>query len=88
MKSAYFPIFENGFLSNEELDNLKYSRFIINNYKEDIKLKNFYVFKTIDTDENSNTGYYAMAVKKEVADNIVKKAEQVKQGQIDNIWKN
>ena len=87
MKSTFFPIFENGFLTNDELDKLSYSRFIINNYKDDIKLNNFYVFKLMDMEDNTTTGYYGMAVKKEVADNIVKKAEQVKQGQIDNVWK-
>lgn len=62
--------FNSGEKTNEELDNLSLQRFNIKNIKsvDDYKdLKNFYVFKVLDLDEKSETGYYAMCINKEYA---------------------
>lgn len=74
--------FNNGEKTNEELDALTLQRFNIKNFKSvsDYKdLKNFYVFKVMDLDTKSETGYYGMCINKEYA-KAVKAA-------LDN-WKN
>ena len=65
--------FNNGEKSNEELDKLSLQRFNIKNFKsvDDYKdIQNFYVFKVLDLDEKSETGYYGMCINKEYAKKI------------------
>ena len=65
--------FNNGEKTNNELDNLSLLRFNIKNFKsvDDYKdLKNFYVFKVLDLDEKSETGYYGMCINKEYAKRV------------------
>ena len=62
--------FNNGDKTIEDLDKLTLQRFNIKNLKtvDDYKnMKNFYVFKVLDLDENSETGYYGMCINKEYA---------------------
>lgn len=65
--------FNNGEKTNEELDKLSLQRFNIKNFKsvDDYKdIQNFYVFKVLDLDEKSETGYYGMCINKEYAKKI------------------
>ena len=65
--------FNNGEKPNEELDKLSLQRFNIKNFKsvDDYKdIQNFYVFKVLDLDEKSETGYYGMCINKEYAKKI------------------
>ena len=62
--------FNNGEKTNEELDKLSLQRFNIKNFKsiDDYKdIQNFYVFRVLDLDEKSETGYYGMCINKEYA---------------------
>ena len=62
--------FNNGEKTNEELDKLSLQRFNIKNFKsvDDYKdMQNFYIFKVLDLDEKSETGYYGMCINKEYA---------------------
>ena len=73
--------FNNGEKTNQELDNLSLQRFNIKNFKnvEDYKdLKNFYVFKVLDLDENSKTGYYGMCINKEFAKQVQETVNKMK----------
>ena len=65
--------FNNGEKPNEELDKLSLQRVNIKNFKsvDDYKdIQNFYVFKVLDLDEKSETGYYGMCINKEYAKKI------------------
>lgn len=67
----------------EELDALTVSRFNIKNFTEpyNYKLKNFYVFKVLDLDPSSTTGYYGMCINKEYAQAVKKNLEVWKKNQ-------
>ena len=70
MKLPQITWFENGEHNIEYLDKLTLQRFNIKNFKDvsDYKdIQNFYVFKVLDLDENSKTGYYGMFINKEYA---------------------
>lgn len=73
--------FNQGEKTNEELDNLSLLRFNIKNIKsvdEYQNLKNFYVFKVLDLDEKSETGYYGMCINKEYAKSVQEMVKKLK----------
>lgn len=65
--------FKQGEKTIEELDKVSLQRFNIKNFKsvDDYKdMQNFYVFKVLDLDEKSETGYYGMCINKEYAKRV------------------
>lgn len=65
--------FKQGEKTIEELDKVSLQRFNIKNFKsvDDYKdMQNFYVFKVLDLDEKSETGYYGMCINKEYAKKV------------------
>lgn len=73
--------FNEGEKTNDELDSLTLHRFNIRNIKsvDSYKdLKNFYAFKVLDLDGQSETGYYAMCINKEYAQMIQETVNKMK----------
>ena len=60
--------------TKEEFDNLKLNRFNIKDFSDtsNFNLTNYYVFKVLDLDTNSKTGWYGMCINKEFAKNVKK----------------
>ena len=81
IKMPQITWFNNGEHTIEQLDNLNLQRFNIKNFKEvdDYKsIQNFYVFKVLDLDEKSETGYYGMFINKAYAQSIKQMIEKQK----------
>lgn len=78
------PWINDGEKTVEELDNLPHMRFNIKNFTEtyNYKLNNFYVFKILDLDKASKTGYYGMCINKEFAKTIQENIDLWKKSQI------
>ena len=81
IKMPQITWFNNGEQTIEQLDNLTLQRFNIKNFKDvdDYKaMQNFYVFKVLDLDEKSETGYYGMFINKAYAQSVKQMIEKQK----------
>lgn len=72
--------FNNGEKTSEELDKLSLQRFNIKNLKDlkDYNLNNFYIFKVMDMNTDSTTGYYGMCINKEYTKQMQAMADAIK----------